>query len=139
MNKQKSSTLFRSSSEMVRRTLCGVIDCSIKRSMLANDDVIMITLCDITNLHWARMDFPHIPLRYVISNMKLDDFTCFPIPFTLYYNDGEIDENLCYGIRCDILDKSNEIIYSSERFVPVLTDKHPKTNIHIAVSPKKDS
>ena len=123
---------------MVRRTLCGVIDSSSKHCLLANDHIIMITLCDITHCDGAQMDFPHIPRRYVISNVTLDDYNCFPIPFTLYYNDGEIDENLCYGIRCDIVSKSNEIIYTSHRFVPVLTNKHPKTNIHIAVGPGDD-
>ena len=122
---------------MVRRTLCGVIDCLPDHCKLAVDDVVIINLCDITHYEWARIEFPHVPVRYVIGSVKLDDCTRFPIPFTLYYNDGEIDENLCYGVRCDVLSKSNEIVYSSERFEPVLTEKHPKTNVCIQVTPRK--
>jgi hypothetical protein len=121
---------------MVRRTLCGVIESSNNHCPLDADDVVIITLCDITLWEWTRIEFPHIPQRYIVSNVKLDDCNYFPIPFTLYYNDEEIDTNLCYGIRCDVLNKSKEIKYSSERFIPVLTDKHPKTNVHIIVTPK---
>jgi uncharacterized lipoprotein YbaY len=121
---------------MVRRTLCGVIESSNDHSILDADDVIVVTLCDITLWEWTRMDFPHIPHRYIISSAKFDDCNCFPIPFTVYYNDEEIDENLCYGIRCDILNKYKEIKYSSDRYIHVLTDTHPKTNVHITVGPR---
>ncbi|CAF1009034.1 unnamed protein product [Adineta steineri] len=136
MSKQKSSTFFRSASEMVRRTLCGVIESSNDQCIIDVDDIVIITLCDITQWDWTRIDFPHIPFRYIVSDIKLDDCTHFPIPFTLYYQDVEIDENLCYGIRCDVLNKSKDIKYSSHRFIPVLTEQHPKTNVHIIVSPK---
>jgi uncharacterized lipoprotein YbaY len=121
---------------MVRRTLCGVIESANDRCVLTADDVVIVTLCDITLWELTRVDFPHIPRRYILSNIKLDDCHYFPIPFTLYYNDEEIDGNLCYGIRCDILDKAEELKYSSERFIPVLTEKHPKTNVHITVGPR---
>jgi len=121
---------------MVRRTLCGVIESANKHYTLDPDDIVIVTLCDITLWEWTRVDFPHIPHRYIISNIKLDACNYFPIPFTVYYNEEEIDPNLCYGIRCDVLDKSEEIKYTSEQFIPVLTDKHPKTNIHITVAPK---
>lgn len=124
---------------MVRRTLCGVIESSNKHCVLDADDVIIVTLCDTTLGEWTRIDFPHIPQRYILSTVKLDGCDYFPIPFTIYYNTEEIDSNLCYGIRCDILDKSQEIKYSSERFIPVLTDNHPKTNIHITVGAKNMS
>jgi hypothetical protein len=65
----------------------------------------------------------------------MDNCDYFPIPFTLYYNAEEIDGNLCYGIRVDILDKHQEVKFSSERFIDVLTDKYPKTNVHITVVP----
>jgi uncharacterized lipoprotein YbaY len=132
----ESSILLRSASEMVRRTLCGVIENTANHCVLNADDVVIVTLCDTTLWDWTRIDFPHIPHRFIVSNVKLDDCDYFPIPFTLYYNDEEIDPNLCYGIRCDVLDKSNEIKYSSEQFIPVLTDKHPKTNVHITVGPR---
>jgi len=124
---------------MVRRTLCGVIESSNDECVLNSDDIIIITLCDITLWEWTRIDFPHIPQRYIVSNVKLDDCNYFPIPFTLYYNEEEIDRNLCYGIRCDVMNKAKEIKYSSERFIPVLTDKHPKTNVHITVIPNSFS
>ncbi|CAF4825367.1 unnamed protein product, partial [Rotaria sp. Silwood2] len=100
-----------------------------------SDDVVIVTLCDITLWDWSRIDFPHIPQRFIVSNIKLDNCDYFPIPFTLYYNAEEIDKNLCYGIRCDILDKDQQVKYSSEKFIDVLTDKYPKTNIHITVIP----
>src|ERR1700720_1983627 len=103
---------------MVRRTLCGVIESSTNHCALDADDVVIVTLCDITLWEWTRIDFPHIPRRYIVSDIKLDDCGYFPIPFTLYYNDEEIDPNLCYGIRCDVLNRSKEIKYSSERFIP---------------------
>jgi len=134
----ESATLYRSASEMVRRTLCGVIECTNDHCVLDADDVVIVTLCDITLWEWTRIDFPHIPRRYILTNVKLEDCDYFPIPFTIYYNDEEIDTNLCYGIRCDVLNKSQEIKYSSERFIPVLTDKHPKTNIHIIVGPRNN-
>jgi hypothetical protein len=121
---------------MVRRTLCGVIETSTNHCKLDADDIVILTLCDITLWDWTRLDFPHVPHRYIISSVKLDDCNCFPIPFTLYYNYEEIDENLCYGIRCDILNKYKEIKYSSDQFIHVLTDNHPKTNIHIPVGPR---
>jgi uncharacterized lipoprotein YbaY len=120
---------------MVRRTLCGVIQSVDDHCTLDPNDVIVITLCDTTLWDWTRIDFPHIPHRYIISNVKMDNCDYFPIPFTLYYNAEEIDGNLCYGIRCDILDKNQELKYSSERFINVLTDKYPKTNVHITVIP----
>jgi uncharacterized lipoprotein YbaY len=132
----ESATLYRSASEMVRRTLCGVIHSSNDHCVLDADDVIIITLCDTTLWDWARVDFPHIPQRYVISNVKLEDCDYLPMPFTLYYNDEEIDPNLCYGIRCDILTKTKDIKYSSDGFIPVLTEKYPKTNVHITVGPR---
>src|ERR1700722_5651468 len=125
----------RRASEMVRRTLCGVIQCANDQCILNSDDIVIITLCDITSWELSRIDFPHIPRRFVISNIKLDDCDFFPIPFTLYYNEEEIDRNLSYGIRCDIINKDEEVKYSSEQFIPVLTDKHPKTNVHITVAP----
>lgn len=118
---------------MVRRTLCGVVQASNDRCDLNADDVLIVTLCDITLWDWTRIDFPHIPQRHILSSVKLEDCGYLPMPFTLYYNDEEIDPNLCYGIRCDILDKNNEIKYSSDRFIPVLTEKHPKTNVKIHV------
>jgi hypothetical protein len=118
---------------MIRRTLCGVIESADDHCILDPDDVIIISLCDITLWEWTRIDCPHIPQRFVVSNVKLDGCVCFPIPFTVYYNDEDIDGNLCYGIRCDILDKDEEVKYSSERFIHVLTDKYPKTNVHITV------
>ncbi|CAF4665323.1 unnamed protein product, partial [Rotaria socialis] len=127
--------LQRRASEMVRRTLCGVIESSNGRCPLEVGDAVIVTLCDTTLWEWTRMDFPHIPQRHVLSSIILDDCDYFPIPFTLYYNYEEIDETLCYGVRCDILDKTKEIKYSSERFVPVLTDGYPKTNINIIVGP----
>ncbi|CAF3075620.1 unnamed protein product [Rotaria socialis] len=135
MNKQKPGALQRRASEMVRRTLCGVIESSNGRCPLEVGDAVIVTLCDTTLWEWTRMDFPHIPQRHVLSSIILDDCDYFPIPFTLYYNYEEIDETLCYGVRCDILDKTKEIKYSSERFVPVLTDGYPKTNINIIVGP----
>ena len=131
----ESTTFHRSASEMARRTLCGVIQTSNNRCVLEPEDVAIISLCDTTLLEMTRVDFPHIPRRYIISDIQLEDCGYFPIPFTLYYNEEEIDPNLCYGVRCDILDKTKEIKYSSERFIPVLTDKHPKTNIHITIEP----
>ncbi|CAF4250340.1 unnamed protein product, partial [Rotaria sordida] len=131
-----SATLCRSTSETVRRTLCGIIESSNDHCVLEADDVVIITLCDITLWEWTRIDFPHIPHRHVLSNIKLDNCDYFPIPFTLYYNDEEIDQNLCYGIRCDILNKYKEIKYSSERFIPVLTEHYPKTNVNITVGPR---
>ena len=104
------------------------------RCDLDADDVMMITLCDITLVDWARTEFPHIPQRYVVATVKLEDCGYLPMPFTLYYNDEEIDSSLCYGIRCDILDKNQELKFSSDGFVPVLTDKHPKTNVNIQVN-----
>lgn len=124
---------------MVRRTLCGVIEGSNNHCTLDPGDVVVITLCDITLWEWTRVDFPHIPQRKILSSVKLDDCDYFPIPFTLYYNYEEIDDNLCYGIRCDVFDKFKEIKYSSERFVPVLTDGCPKTNINMIVGPRKSS
>jgi len=135
MSKQKSSTLQRRASEMTRRTLCGVIESLDDHCALDPDDVIVITLCDTTLWDWTRIDFPHIPQRFIVSNVKIDNCDYFPIPFTLYYNAEEIDGNLCYGIRCDILDKDQEVKYSSDRFIDVLTDKYPKTNVHITVIP----
>lgn len=132
----EAATFQRSASEMVRRTLCGVVQTSNDRCDLDADDVMIISLCDTTLGDWTRIDFPHIPQRYVISTVKLEDCGYLPMPFTLYYNDEEIDPNLCYGIRCDILDKNQEVKYSSDRFIPVLTDKHPKTNINIQVVPR---
>ncbi len=120
---------------MTRRTLCGVIESLDEHCMLDPKDVVVITLCDITLWDWTRIDFPHIPQRFIVSHVKLDHCDYFPIPFTLYYNAEEIDSNLCYGIRCDILDKDEEAKYSSERFINVLTDKYPKTNVHITVVP----
>lgn len=120
---------------MTRQTICGVIKISNDQCVLDPDDVVIISLCDITLWEWTRIDFPHISQRFVLSNLKLDNCRYFPIPFTLYYNEEEIDENLCYGIRCDILDKDKELKYSSERFIHVLTDKYPKTNVHITVVP----
>ena len=127
----------RRASEMVRRTLCGVIECATANCPLNSDDVLVITLCDTTLFDWSRIDFPHIPTRCIISSVKLDDCGYFPVPFTLYYNDEQIDINLCYGVRCDVIDREQNIKYSSERFVPVLTDKQPKTNINIMVSPRQ--
>jgi hypothetical protein len=121
---------------MTRRTLCGVIESVSEQCRLNIDDIVIVTLCDTTLLEWTRIDFPHIPQCNVVSNVKLDDCGYFPVPFTLYYNHEEIDGNLCYGIRCDILDRAKHIKFSSERFIPVLTDKHPKTNIHIVVRPR---
>jgi len=120
---------------MTRRTLCGVIQSLNDHCTLDPNDVIVISLCDITLWDWTRIDFPHIPHRYIVSNVKIDNCDYFPIPFTLYYNAEEIDGNLCYGIRCDILNKNQELKYSSERFINVLTDKYPKTNVHITVMP----
>jgi uncharacterized lipoprotein YbaY len=120
---------------MSRRTLCGVIESLHDHCHLDPNDVIVITLCDITLWDWTRIDFPHIPHRYIVSNVKFDHCDYFPIPFTLYYNPEDIDGNLCYGIRCDILDKDQELKYSSEQFINVLTDKYPKTNVHITVMP----
>ena len=131
-------TFERSSSERVRRTLCGVIEVSKERQLLESDDAIVVTLCDITLWDWTRIDFPHIPKRYIVADVKFDGCDYFPIPFTLYYDAEEIDSNLCYGIRCDILDKDHQVKYSSERFIPVLTDKYPKTNVHINVVPCSD-
>jgi len=121
---------------MVRRTLCGVIQCDSQQCTLDRDDIAVVSLCDTTLLELTRIDFPHIPQKYIISKVKLDDCGDFPIPFTIYYNDEEIDPNLCYGIRCDVFDKEKEVKFSSDKFIPVLTDKHPKTNIHILVGPK---
>jgi uncharacterized lipoprotein YbaY len=118
---------------MSRRTICGVIESFDEHYLLDPKDVVVISLCDITLWEWTRIDFPHIPQRFIVSHLKLDNCDYFPIPFTLYYNAEEIDGNLCYGIRCDILDKDQEVKYSSEQFVNVLTDKYPKTNIHITV------
>ena len=124
---------------MVRRTLCGVVDTCDKHSRLASDDVVVVNLCDITLFEWTRVDFPHIPHRYLISNTVLENNDFFPIPFTIYYNEEEIDKDLCYGIRCDIFDREKNIKFSSERFIPVLTDKHPKTNVYITVGPRTPS
>jgi uncharacterized lipoprotein YbaY len=107
--------------------------------MLEPTDRVVISLCDITLWDWTRLDFPHIPQRFVLSHIKLDHCDYFPIPFTLYYNADEINENLCYGIRCDILDKDEEVKYSSEQFINVLTDEYPKTNVHITVIPSKST
>jgi hypothetical protein len=120
---------------MTRRTLCGVIESFDDRCILDPNDVIVITLCDTTLWDWTRLDSPHIPQRFIVSDIKLDNCDYLPTPFTLYYNAEEIDVNLCYGIRCDIFDKNQELKYSSERFINVLTDKNPKTNINITVRP----
>lgn len=122
---------------MVRRTLCGVVESTPAHVLLKSDDVVVVTLCETTQLEWTRIDFPHVPHRYVLSTVMLDDCGRFPIPFTLYYNDGEIDENLCYGVRCDVLDAAKETKMTSERFIPVLTEKHPKTNVHIPVASRQ--
>ena len=130
---ESTSPCRRSISEKPLCTLCGIIQSSSDRCVLEDGDIVIVTLCDITLWESTRIDFPHIPQRCIISNLELDDCDTFPIPFTLYYNNGEIDTNLCYGIRCDILDKSKELKYSSNRFIPVLTEQHPKTNICISV------
>lgn len=135
----ESAAFQRSASEMVRRTLCGVIESSEKNARLNPDDAVIVSLCDITLFEWARVDFPHIPHRYLLSNVKLDECDRFPIPFTIYYNDEEIDKDLCYGVRCDIFDRENNLKFSSERFIPVLTDKHPKTNVYITVGPRTNA
>ena len=127
--------MARRASQVLRRTLCGVIESLDEHCVLNARDVVIVTLCDITMWEWTRIDFPHIPKRYVVTDTKLDECDYFPIPFTLYYDADDIDGNLCYGLRCDILDKNDEIKYSSERFIPVLTEKHPKTNVHITVVP----
>jgi uncharacterized lipoprotein YbaY len=129
------STFQRRGSDVSRRTLCGVIKTLDENSMLKPTDVVVISLCDITLSDWTRLDFPHIPQRLVLSHIKLNNCDYFPIPFTLYYNADEINENLCYGIRCDIFDKHDEVKYSSEQFINVLTDEYPKTNVHITVIP----
>jgi uncharacterized lipoprotein YbaY len=123
---------------MSRRTLCGVIETLDEHCVLDPDDVIIVILCDTTLSDLTRIDFPHIPHRYILSKVKLEKCDYFPIPFTLYYNAEEIDGNLCYGIRVDILDKNQEVKYSSERFIDVLTDKYPKTNVHITVLPSSN-
>ncbi|CAF0773228.1 unnamed protein product [Didymodactylos carnosus] len=129
-----SHPYLRRASEMVRKTLCGVIESSADYE-LAAEDIAVVTLCDITLYEVQRVDFPHIPQRYIICKTKIDDCEYFPIPFTLYYNAEEIDHNLCYGIRVDILNGENQIKFSSEKFIPVLTDKHPLTNVRIMVTP----
>ncbi|CAF0739049.1 unnamed protein product [Didymodactylos carnosus] len=125
-------------SEMVRKTLCGVIE-SPSNYDLSPDDVAVVTLCDITLYDVQRVDFPHIPQQYIICKTKIDDCDYFPIPFTLYYNAEEIDHNLCYGIRVDILGSGNQIKFSSEKFIPVLTDQHPSTNVKIMVVPTSNN
>lgn len=120
---------------MARRTLCGVVKSLDDRCVLDPHDVVVVSLCDITLWEWTRIDFPHIPKRYIVSKVKIDGSDLFPVPFTLYYDGDEIDSNLCYGLRCDILDKDDEVKYTSDRFIPVLTDKYPKTNVHITVMP----
>lgn len=123
------------SASIERRTLCGVVQRYNEHCLLDVDDVIIITLCDITLWDWTRIDFPHIPQRYIVTDVKIDGCDEFPVPFTLYYDAEEIDRNLCYGIRCDIFDKNGQVKYSSERFIPVLTDQNPKTNVHITAMP----
>ena len=120
---------------MTRCTLCGVVESLNTHCLLDPSDVVVITLCDVTLWDWTRIDFPHIPQRFIISHVKLDHCDDFPIPFTLYYNAEEIDGNLCYGLRCDILDRREKLKYSTERFINVLTDKYPKTNVHLTVIP----
>ena len=130
-----SRTRQRRNSEISRRTICGVIESLSEHHVLDPNDLVVVTLCDITLLDWTRIDCPHIPRRFIVSNIELHNCDHFPIPFTLYYNADEIDENLCYGIRCDIFDKDQQVKYNSERFIDVLTDKYPKTNITITVVP----
>lgn len=122
---------------MTRRTLCGVVQSLDEHCILNPNDIVVISLCDTTLWDWTRIDFPHIPQRFLISHVKLDHCDEFPIPFTLYYNAEEIDGNLCYGIRCDILNEDEQLKYSTERFINVLTDKYPKTNVHLTVIPLK--
>jgi hypothetical protein len=119
--------------KMIRRTLCGVIESLADDYTLHVHDVINVILCDTTLCECTRIDFPHIPQKDIISHVKLDGCKDFPIPFTVYYDAEDINSNLCYGIRCDILDRHEQVKYSSERFIPVLTDKYPKTNVHITV------
>ena len=133
------STYQRRGSDVSRRTLCGVIETLDENSMLDPTDVVIISLCDITLWDWTRLDFPHIPQRLVLSHIKLNNCDYFPIPFTLYYNADDINENLCYGIRCMIVDKDEEVKYSSDQFINVLTDEYPKTNVHITVMPSKST
>ncbi|CAF3735909.1 unnamed protein product [Rotaria sordida] len=133
--KREQTNLQRRSTHMSRHTICGVIENLNDNCVLDSGDVVIVTLCDTTLWDWTRIDFPHIPQRFIVSNVKLDNCDYFPIPFTLYYNAEEIDKNLCYGIRCDILDKDQQVKYSSEKFIDVLTDKYPKTNINIIVVP----
>ena len=124
---------------MTRRTLCGVVESLDEHCILDPNDIVVISLCDTTLWDWTRIDFPHIPQRFILSHLKLDHCEEFPIPFTLYYNAEEIDGNLCYGIRCDILDQHEQLKYSTERFINVLTDKYPKTNVHLTVIPLRNS
>ncbi|UJR09831.1 hypothetical protein I4U23_014057 [Adineta vaga] len=134
MNKSNISTQRRPSM-MTRSTLCGVIESLDEQCMLDPSDVVVVALCDITLWDWTRLDWPHIPQRLVVSKVKLDNCDYFPIPFTIYYEEDEIDDNLCYGVRCDIFDKNQELKYSSERFINVLTEKNPRTNVHITIVP----
>ena len=131
----ENSTLERRESQMTRQTLCGVIKNIVNNCVLDPTDTVIVTLCDITLWDWTRIDFPHIPQRFIVSHVKLDNCDYFPIPFTLYYDSDEIDGNLCYGLRCDIFDKHNEVKYGSEQFINVLTEKYPKTNVHLTVLP----
>ncbi|CAF0882600.1 unnamed protein product [Adineta ricciae] len=134
MSKPNISTQRRPSM-MTRSTLCGVVESLDERCMLQASDVVVVALCDITLWDWTRIDCPHIPQNFVISKVKLDNCNYFPIPFTIYYDEDEIDYNLCYGVRCDIFDKNQELKYSSGRFIDVLTEKNPKTNVHITIVP----
>ncbi|CAF1049464.1 unnamed protein product [Adineta steineri] len=136
MNVPKHST-ERRGSLMTRSTLCGVIKSLDKHCILDPNDVVIVSLCDITLWDGAHLDCPHIPQRFIVSKTELDNCDYFPIPFTIYYDDDEIDGNLCYGVRCDIFGKNHDLKYSSEGFINVLTEKNPKTNIHITIVPCK--
>lgn len=132
------SKLERKPSEVVRRTICGIIKFVKENQRLEQDDVVVVSLCDTTMLDWTRIDFPHIPKRYVVSDVRIEGNQEFPIPFTLYYDAEEVDLNLCYGLWCDVFDKNRQIKYASERFISVLTDQYPKTNVHLVVIPCGD-
>lgn len=120
---------------MTRSTLCGVIQSADEHRRLDPTDVVVVALCDITLWDGTRIDCPHIPQRLVVSTVKFDHCDYLPIPFTIYYDEEDIDDNLCYGVRCDIYNRNQELKYSTERFINVLTEKNPKTNIHLTIVP----
>lgn len=60
-----------------------------------------------------------------------------PIPYMLNYNPDSLDSKHSYGVEGFIFDGADNLLFSSEQLVPVITKGHPSLGVEILVVPAR--